>query len=279
MSKNKTWLITGCSSGFGRELAKYVADQGDRVVATVRKESQIEEINNLSSGHIDSILMDVTNTDQINKGISYINEKYDGVDVLVNNAGYGEIGPIEEISDEKTLKQIDVNVHGPIRLIRAVLPAMRKQKSGHVINVTSIAGLRGGAGLGIYNASKFALEGVGEALAQEVKHLGIHVTNVEPGPFRTKWAGESATYSAEIHPDYKMSAGVFMENLQAKSGNQPGDPVKGAEAMFKLTRLTNPPVHLPIGNFAYEASLKHLENVSEEIRAFEHIGRRTDFDE
>ena len=278
MNSEKVWLITGCSTGFGWELTKYVAGRGEQVVATVRKENQIAEIESLAPDKIKCILMDVQHLDQINQGVAFIKEEFGRLDVLVNNAGYGEIGPVEEISDEAMQRQFDVNVFGPIRLMRAALPIMREQRAGRIINISSIAGLRGAAGLGIYNSSKFALEGVGEALAREVAHLGIFVTNVEPGPFRTKWAGASATYTTTIHEDYEKTAGAFMEVLKGKDGNQPGDPVKGAEAIYRLTKIENPPVRLPLGNFAFEAALQQMADISEEIKSFEHLGRPTDYE-
>lgn len=279
MMKNKVWLITGCSTGFGRELAICVARHGEQVVGTVRKEAQKEELEALAPGKIKAVIMDVQYPDQIEQGISQILADYGRLDVLVNNAGYGEIGPIEDIDEARMIRQFDVNVYGPIRLIRAVLPTMRAQRSGQIMNVTSIAGLRGAAGLGIYNASKFALEGLGEALHHEVKHLGIHVSNIEPGPFRTKWAGASATYSKAIHEDYEASAGGLMEVLRGKDGNQPGDPVKGAEAMYKMSQMDNPPLHLPLGNMAFEAALQKMDEMKTEILEHEAVGRRTDFED
>ncbi len=273
----KIYLITGCSKGFGRELAKYVSAQGDQVIATVRKQDQISEINALHEANIDTIIMDVSNIDQVNQGVNYILKEYGRVDVLINNAGYGEIGAIEDVSEERAQYQMDVNVHGPLRLMRAVLPAMRRQRSGYIVNITSIAGLRGSAGLGIYNASKFALEGIGEALAAEVAHLGIHVTNIEPGPFRTEWAGASATYTENIHPDYEASAGAFKTMLQERDGSQPGDPVKGAAAIYEVTKMNKPPVHLPLGNMAFLMALQKTQDLATEIKAFEHVGRQTDY--
>ncbi len=277
MEINKVWLITGCSTGLGRAMAVYIANRGDQVVATVRKNSQIDELEALVPGKIKAILMDVSSPEQIQKGVTEILTEYDQIDVLVNNAGYGELGPIEQIGEHEVHRQFDVNVYGPLRLIRAVLPSMRAKRTGYVINITSIAGLRGSPGVGIYNASKFALEGLGEALALDVKHLGISVTNVEPGPFRTKWAGESASYVNDVEEDYTSSAGALMTVIQGKDGNQPGDPDKAAEAIYKLAQMENPPVHLPLGNVAFEVALANLDKLKEEILAFEHIGRQTDF--
>ena len=184
----KVWLITGCSTGFGRELAKIAAAKGDFVVGTLRKESQIEEFESLSPGKITAIILDVTNPEQIKEGVDKAVQMHGKIDVLVNNAGYGVLGSVEEVTEEAMQSQFNVNVFGAVRMIKAVLPYMRRQRKGHILNITSIAGLNGFPGVGIYNGSKFALEGIGEALAAETSHLGIKVTNIEPGPFRTDWA-------------------------------------------------------------------------------------------
>ena len=177
------------------------------------------------------------------------------------------------------LRQFDVNVYGCVRMIQAVLPTMRAQRSGHILNITSIAGLNGFPGVGIYNGSKFALEGIGEALATEVQHLGIHVTNIEPGPFRTDWAGRSATFSSSEIDDYKASAHKNMESIRGVSGKQVGSPLKAAKAMFDVTQLENPPVHLPLGKVAYNRIRIKLDEFAKEVDQFEHIGLPTDYSE
>ena len=182
--KAKVWLITGCSKGFGRELAKLVADKGHRVIATVRKETDVTALEDLSKGKIKGWVLDVTEAEAEKRTQKLIEESFDGqVDVLVNNAGYGSIGAIEEINDEEIKRQFSVNVFGAISMIKAVLPFMRARKTGHILNITSIAGLNGFPGIGIYNGSKFALEGIGEALSQEVEPLGIYVTTCGTGAF------------------------------------------------------------------------------------------------
>lgn len=276
---NKVWFITGCSTGFGRELVKVAAQKGDFVVATLRKEAQIEEIEALNPEKIKGILLDVTNHEQIKAGVNTAIEVFGRIDVLVNNAGYGSIGAIEEVPEEEVRRQFDVNVFGAIAMIRAVMPHMRKQKAGHVLNITSIAGIQGFPGVGIYNGSKFALEGIGEALAAEVKHLGIHVTNVEPGPFRTDWAGRSATFIKTDIEDYKDSASKNLDSIAGNSGKQIGDPVRAVEAMYALTELENPPVHLPLGAPAYHRVRTKATTFLKEVDEFEHIGLPTDFTE
>ncbi|MEM9986454.1 MAG: oxidoreductase [Bacteroidota bacterium] len=274
----KVWFITGCSTGFGRELAKVAAAKGDFVAGTLRKREQMADFESLAPGQMMALLLDVTKPEDIQAGVKQVLEAQGRIDILVNNAGYGSIGPIEEVSGDELRRQFDVNVFGAVDLIRAVLPSMRAQQSGHIINVTSIAGLRANPGLGIYNGSKFALEGIGEALAPEVAHLGIKVTNVEPGPFRTEWAGRSATYSDVNIPDYEASAGKTIHYLRRISGQQQGDPVKGAEAMYALTQLDNPPVHLPLGEVAYRRLREKLAIITKEVDEFESLGLPTDYE-
>ncbi len=252
MSHPSIWFVTGCSTGFGRELVKVVAEQGQIAVGTVRKPEQIAPLEALAPGKVFGVLMDVTNEAQVTQGIEDTIAQHGRIDVLVNNAGYGSLGPVETVMQDEVYRQFDVNVFGPLRLLRAVLPHMRKQRRGHILNITSIAGLQGYPGVGIYNGSKFALEGFGEALAREVAHLGIKVTNVEPGPFRTDWAGRSATFTPTEIADYAESATKNMGNIANVSGKQVGDPIKGAQAMYDLVQLADPPVHLPLGGPAYK---------------------------
>lgn len=277
--KQKVWFITGCSTGFGRELAKYVSSQGHIVVGTLRRDEHIKAFNMIAPDLTIGVKLDVTQSTLIPKTIQYVLNTFGRIDVLVNNAGYGALGAIEEVNEAEMRRQFDVNVFGPVMLIKAVLPSMREKRSGHILNITSIAGLQGYPGVGIYNGSKFALEGVGEALAAEVKHLGIKVINIEPGPFRTDWAGRSANYSISSLEDYRESATKNLESLQEVSGNQVGDPVKGAKAMYEVTLVEDPPMHLPLGGPAYSRIRKKIESLRKEIDQFEYLGLPTDFDE
>ncbi|MEM7297101.1 MAG: oxidoreductase [Bacteroidota bacterium] len=276
MSK-RVWLITGCSTGFGRELVKVVAANGEVAIGTVRKNEQVADLEKINPEFVKGIVLDVQKQDTIDEAANLINKEYGRVDVLVNNAGYGTLGAIEETSDEEILRQFDVNVFGCVRMMKLVLPFMRKQRSGHILNITSIAGLNGFPGVGIYNGSKFALEGIGEALAAETKHLGINVTNVEPGPFRTDWAGRSATFNESKIEDYNESANKNMDSIREVSGNQIGDPLKAVNAMYELTKLENPPVHLPLGGPAYKRVNIKLQEMKEELDQFEYLGRPTDY--
>jgi len=273
----KTWFITGASTGLGEALANVLLDKGERVAATFRKSEQVEEFTKRKPGHSLGVLVDVTDAAQIKGAVQHAIDTFGHLDVVVNNAGYGSLGSIAEISEEETQRQFDVNVFGPLRVVRAALPHMRARKSGNILNITSVGGLLGLAHAGIYNGSKFALEGLGESLAAQLGPLGIHVTNVEPGPFRTKWAGESATYSETKIDDYAATVGVGLKNSLGRDGNQAGDPVKAAEAMYELVRLPQPPVHLLLGGFAYKMVLDKLAVISKEIDDFAYLGEPTDF--
>ena len=278
MSK-RVWLITGCSTGFGRELVRIVAKKGEIAVGTVRKEEQIADLEAIDPDHVKGVILDVQKQETVDDVAQIIEKEYGRLDVLVNNAGYGTLGPIEETSEEEIQRQFDVNVFGCVRMIKLALPFMRKQRSGHILNITSIAGLNGFPGVGIYNGSKFALEGIGEALAAETKHIGIKVTNIEPGPFRTDWAGRSATFNESSISEYNESANKNMESIREVSGNQIGDPVRAVKAMYEITRLENPPVHLPLGGPAYKRVGIRLQEFKEEIDKFRDIGKPTDYTE
>ena len=273
----KNWFITGASTGFGEALAKLLLEKGDRVAATFRKPEQVVEFTQKVPGKSLGVLADVTNAEQIKTAVQQVIDAFGRLDVVVNNAGYGSLGSIEEITEEETQRQFDVNVFGPLRVIRAVLPHLRAQKSGNILNITSVGGLLGLAHAGIYNGSKFALEGIGESLAVQLKSLGIHVTNVEPGPFRTNWAGASATYHDTKIADYAGTVGAGLEASLSRDGNQVGDPVKAAEAMHQLVRLPNPPVHLLLGGPAYQMARQKFQAITKEIEDFAYLGEPTDF--
>lgn len=274
---SRIWLITGCSTGFGRELAQVAAAHGDQVVGTLRQADQIAAFEALAPGQLKGILMDVTQPEQVAAGVQATLSAFGRVDVLVNNAGYGSMGTVEETPETEARRQFEVNFFGTLALTRAVLPHMRQQGRGHILNITSIAGLRGTPGLGLYNASKFALEGLGEALAKEVGPLGIHVTNVEPGPFRTDWAGRSATKVPIQIEAYQQTAARFFRYIDQAHGNQPGDPRRAAEAMYALTQLDQPPVHLPLGAMAYRGAREKAQAFLAELDQFEDLGLPTDF--
>jgi NAD(P)-dependent dehydrogenase (short-subunit alcohol dehydrogenase family) len=273
----KIWFITGASTGLGEALATLLLDKGERVAATFRKSAQVQEFTQKKPGYSLGLLVDVTDEEQIQGAVQHVITAFGRLDVVVNNAGYGSLGSIEEITEAETQRQFDVNVFGPLRVVRAALPHLRAQKSGNILNVTSVGGIIGLAHAGIYNGSKFALEGLGESLAAQLKPLGIHVTNVEPGPFRTKWAGDSATYTETKIADYEVTVGAGLKASLGRDGNQKGDPAKAAEAMYQLVRLPSPPVHLLLGDFAYQLVREKLRNMLQEIDDFAYLGEPTDF--
>lgn len=252
MSVPKTWFITGVSSGFGRELALKVIAAGDRVVGTLREESHRAAFQALHPQLAHGVLLDVTDEPAIKRVVDDIVATYGGIDVLVNNAGYGLEGAIEELSMAQARRQFDVNFFGALALIKAVLPGMRQRRSGHILNMTSTGGLITFPSLGVYNASKHALEGLTDALAQEVAHLGIRVTAIEPGPFRTDWAGRSMEHASIRIDDYQPTAGAMTRALEQRNGRQPGDPARAAEAMIRVVKADNPPRRVLLGSMGFK---------------------------
>ena len=273
----KHWFITGVSTGFGKHLAELALAKGDKVAATFRQQAQADEFTQKAGANGIGLVADVADEAAVKKAVADAIAKLEHLDVVVNNAGYGSMGPIEEVPEEEVQRQFDINVFGPLRVLRAVLPHLRERKSGHVINITSIGGLRTFPGVGIYNASKFALEAIGESLEQQVKPLGIKVTNVEPSGFRTDWAGRSATFTEPAIEDYRPTAGKNMADIQGYSGQQPGDPERAAQAMFDLVRMENPPLHLPLGKAAVKGALDKFTTITKEIEQYAHIGNGADF--
>ncbi|WP_174243217.1 oxidoreductase, partial [Beijerinckia sp. L45] len=235
------WFITGCSTGFGQELAKLVLARGWRAVVTARDKARVAD---LTRGLEDRALahdLDVTDAAQIEAAVAAATKKFGGIDVLVNNAGYGYQASIEEGVEAEIRAQFDANVFGLFALTRAVLPGMRAKRKGHVLNITSVAGFVGFPGSGYYAASKHAVEGWSDALAAEGAPLGIKVTCIEPGPFRTDWAGRSLKQTPNAIADYAETAGTRLKNTAEKSGTQAGDPVRAGEAMIAVTEAAHPP--------------------------------------
>jgi NAD(P)-dependent dehydrogenase (short-subunit alcohol dehydrogenase family) len=271
------WFITGCSTGFGHELAKAVVARGWRAVVTARNASSIAE---LIAGHDDTALavaLDVTKPDQIAAAVAGAERRFGRIDVLVNNAGYGYQSAIEEGEEDKIRAMFDANVFGLFAMTRAVLPLMRRQRRGHVINVTSIGGLVGYGASGYYAATKHAVEGWSDSLTVEGKPLGIKVTCVEPGPFRTDWAGRSLIQTPNRIEDYAETAGARMQTTSGYSGKQPGDPAKAAEAMIMITQLDNPPRHLPLGPFAVEETAKKARALLTDVEQWREVALATSF--
>ncbi len=273
----KVWLITGSSTGFGRTLAETVLEKGDKVIATARKPEQLQDLIAQYPDTAKALRLDVTNPDEIIAAIEKANTAFGRIDVLVNNAGYGLIGAFEEVSDEQIHRNFDTNLFGAINVIRAVLPIMRLQQSGHIINMSAIAGFTNELGFSIYGGAKFALEGVSEALHGEVAPLGIKVTIVEPGPFRTDFIGRSLDRAEEQMEAYQGTVGKFLNFLNNIEGKQPGDPAKAAEAIIKVVNSENPPLRLVLGQYAYTKFRKKIESLKTELDAWEAIAANTDF--
>jgi NAD(P)-dependent dehydrogenase (short-subunit alcohol dehydrogenase family) len=276
-TQNKIWFITGVSSGFGRELAVAAAKLGNTVIGTVRQEAQIGSVNELVNNKTFGYLLDVNNHTQVNEVIQAVAEKFGRIDVLVNNAGYGLTGAVEEASMAEVRDQMETNFFGALAVTQTVLPIMRKQKSGHIIQISSQAGISANPALGIYNASKFALEGFSEALYKEVLPLGIKVTLVEPGPFRTAWAGGSMKFTAKHIDAYEETAGKMKQFLASINGHQPGDPAAGAQSIIKIVEVENPPLRLALGKKAVETLRAKANWIKEEVAAWEQVSVDADY--
>lgn len=277
--KQKHWFITGASGGLGRALAEELLAAGQRVSGTFRKESQILEFESMGNGLSTGHLGDVRNQDAMQKAIDSAILRNGEIDVLVNNAGYGLIGAVEELSEKEIRDQMEVNFFGALFLTKIILPRMRQQGGGHIFNISSIAGLNGAASLALYNASKFALEGFSEGLMLETRHLGIKVTIVEPGPFRTNWAGSGLAHSALRLDAYRNLTDATRERLAAVDGKQPGDPVKAARLMMEVAELENPPLRLLLGKPAYQVIEAKIERLAGEFARWKEKGIATDYTE
>jgi NAD(P)-dependent dehydrogenase (short-subunit alcohol dehydrogenase family) len=271
------WFITGCSTGFGRDLAELVIARGWRVVVTARDAARVADLAATGGDRALALALDVTDPEQITRAVAAAEATFGRIDVLVNNAGYGYQATIEEGEDAEIRAQFEANVFGLFAITRAVLPGMRTRGQGHVINITSVAGLVGFMGSGYYAASKHAVEGFSDALRAEVGPLGIAVTCVEPGPFRTDWAGRSLRQTPVRIDAYKETAGARLDQTKGYSGNQPGDPRRAAEAMIALTGLEHPPRHMVLGKFGIDAVTAKLRERLDEIEGQRVASVATDF--
>jgi NAD(P)-dependent dehydrogenase (short-subunit alcohol dehydrogenase family) len=269
-------LITGVSSGFGRALAQQALLAGHRVVGTVRNETDRQVLEALAPGRAFGRLLDVTDTAAINALVADIETNIGSIDVLVNNAGYGHEGILEESTLAELRQQFEVNVFAPAALIKAVLPHMRARRRGHILNITSMGGFITMPGIAWYCGSKFALEGISEVLGKEVAPFGIHVTAVAPGSFRTDWAGRSMVRAPRSIDDYDALFDPIRSAREAKSGHQPGDPVKAAQAMLQVIDSDAPPRHLLLGSDALQLVRAKLASMAGSIDAWEQLSRSTD---
>lgn len=272
----RTWLITGSSSGFGRVLAEAVLAHGDRLIATARRPEMLEALVNQYPETSRAIALDVTNLQEVQAAIQQAQAAFGQIDVVVNNAGYGLIGALEEVSEDQIRRNFETNLFGAINVIRAVLPIMRAQGSGHIVNMSAIAGFTNELGFSIYGGAKFALEGVSEALRGEVEPFGIKVTLVEPGPFRTEFIGRSLDRVETPMAEYEPTVGNFLNFLNQIEGQQPGDPVKAANAIIHVVEAENPPLRLVLGKYAYGKFRQKIADLTQELNTWESVA--TDFE-
>ena len=273
----KTFLITGVSSGLGRAFAAGALDAGHRVIGTVRRDSDIEAFAALAPGRAHPLVLDVTSFDAIPAAVADAERTVGPIDVLVNNAGYGHEGALEESSMDDLQRQFAANVFGPVAMMKAVLPGMRARRRGHIVNVTSMGGFITLPGISFYCGSKFALEGISEALGKEVADFGIRVTALAPGQFRTDWAGRSMDRTPRTIAEYDAVMDPIRAARQAKSGNQPGDPAKAAQALLALIEAPNPPARLFLGEDALGLVERKLDQMKAEIAAWDALSRSTSF--
>ena len=273
--KKPVWFITGCSTGFGRELAKQVLERGHRTVVTARDPLDLDGLPAIGDALL--LKLDVTDPSQIDAAIKAAEKKFGRIDVLVNNAGIGYLAAVEEGEDSEVRRMFEINVFGLIHVIQAVLPGMRARRHGFIVNFSSIAGLCAFPSLGYYNATKFAVEGLSEALWQEVEPLGLKVMLVEPSGFRTDWAGRSANESKQQIADYAATAGAWRTEIRDDSGKQPGDPVRAVRAIIEAVESAHPPHRLLLGKNAYESATAKLETLRGEFAAWKAVSLGADF--
>lgn len=262
------WFISGCSTGFGRELAKLVLAKGWRAVVTARDRQRVADLASGSEARVLALALDVTDDAQIAAAVAAAEERFGTIDVLVNNAGYGYQSSIEEGVDAEIRAMFDANVFGLFALTRAVLPGMRRRRSGYVVNITSLSGLAGFAASGYYAASKHAVEGWADSLHAECGPLGIRVTCVEPGPFRTDWAGRSLRQTPSVIAEYADTAAARQKATSGVSGHQPGDPVRAGELIIELSQLPDPPRNIAFGHMAVEKGPERLKQKLADIEAW-----------
>lgn len=272
----KVWLITGCSTGFGRSLAIAVLKKGDFVAVGSRNTNDIQDIILQFPENAIPLKLDVTKIDEIHQAVEQTIQRFQQIDVLVNNAGIGYFGAVEESEDAAIRKMFDINVFGLGDMIKAVLPQMRLQRSGHILNIASIGGIRSFPGVGYYNATKYAVDGLSEALYKEVSPLGIKVTIIAPSGFRTDWAGRSANDTKIFIADYHATARKNMGDIRLSSGNQPGDPDRAAQAMIQIVEAENPPLRLLLGAGALRGAKLKLEELKNDFESWATLTEWTD---
>lgn len=273
-----TWFITGCSTGLGRALAEAVLGAGHSAVVTARDAAKLADLGERHPGRALALPLDVTDPDQVSGAVAQAEERFGGVDVLVNNAGYGYRAAVEEGDDADVRTLFETHVFGPVALIKAALPAMRARRSGAIVNISSIGVQIMPAGSGYYAAAKAALEGLSGALHKELAPLGISVTVVEPGGFRTDFAGRSLTQSTTVIEDYAETAGLRRKEHDRAHGTQPGDPARAAHAILTAVEADEPPAFLLLGSDALATYRQLADARLDTIRAWEQLTTSTDID-
>ena len=273
---NRVWLITGCSSGFGQASAQAVIAHGDQLIATARHAEQIAQLASEHPGQVQVMALDVTNVEQVQATVKAALDAFGHIDVLVNNAGYGLFGAFEELSDKQIRQQLEANLFGAMNVTRAVLPSMRTQRAGHLVQISSVSGQIGSIGFSAYQASKFGLEGWSEALSKEIAPFGIRVTIIEPGTFRTDWAGRSMV-KAEPMATYNEIMEIRREQIQAENGSQRGDPARAAQTIIAVVESEHPPLRLPLGTDATTMIRQHIEQQLNDLDHWESLSHSTDF--
>jgi len=274
---SKVWFITGCSTGFGRELAKEVLASGYRAVVASRNADDVKDIVSQYPDRAIAVKLDVTRAEEIKSSVEQAKQKFGQIDVLVNNAGIGYFGAIEESEEDEVRRMFEINFWGLANMTKAVLPIMRAQRGGHIVNIASIGGLVGFPGVGFYNATKFAVDGYSEALAKETAPLGIKVMVIAPSGFRTDWAGRSANDTQVKIPDYQSTAHTNQDNIRGYSGKQPGDPVRGVKAIVKAVESENPPLRLLLGVAAMKNARNKLTELQRDFDAWQETTVGADF--
>ena len=276
-TNSRVWFITGCSSGLGRALAARVLAQGERVVATARDVTALEELANRHPETCRALALDVTDEAQVKSAIAQAAEMFGRLDVVVNNAGYGLVGAFEELNPGEIERNFATNFFGALEVIRAALPILHAQGSGHIVNISAAATISNYPGFSIYGAGKAALESVSEALALELQPFGIKVTIVQPGPFRTDFVRRSLQHAENEIAGYDRSSGKFRRLLEAMDGKQPGDPEKAADAIIAAVESETPPLRLVLGKYAHDKVRGQLAATERELSAWEAVGRPTEF--
>ena len=273
----QVWLITGASSGFGRAIAEEVLAQGGSVAATARIPQTLDTLAALAPDRVLALTLDVTDKDQIDAAVALTKERFGRIDVLVNNAGYGLIGALEEVSEEQIRHNIQTNFIGPLHLMRAVLPIVREQRAGHFVTISAVAAFSNEMGFAVYGGAKAALEAATEAVASEGVLFGLKATIVEPGPFRTSFVGNGLEKAANSIPAYDGTSGKFAAFLRKLDGKQPGDPVLAAKVIVAAVNAPRPPRRLVLGKYAYDRVRKKIEAITREMAEWEQTAVTTDF--